>query len=111
MELAFRTRELRSICEDEDVAAERFDPRVVGSLKRRLADLRAADSVDDLVAGHPRLASDPYPAVSLDLACGYELVCHVNHPNPQVGADRQLSWPSVRRLQVTAIAKKEGADA
>lgn len=111
MELAFRTRTLRSICEDEAKAAQHFHPEVVASLKRRLADLRAADSVDDLIAGRPRLTSDHSPVIRLALVDEYELVCQMNHPNPPLDADGKLDWSRVRRLKVTLIAKQGEADA
>ena len=41
MELSFRTRQLRSWCEDPDRALSILKPHVVEYLKSRLADLRA----------------------------------------------------------------------
>lgn len=105
MELSFRTRELRSICEDKEAAARLYDAAMVRALHARLADLRAADSLKDLVAGHPRLTSDP-PTLSMDVTPGCYLVCRANHPRARETADDDFDWDLVRRLQVIEIKSK-----
>jgi hypothetical protein len=48
LELAFETKLLREICESEQKARQELGIKVAEALKRRLADLRAATSVEDL---------------------------------------------------------------
>lgn len=110
MELAFRTRRLRAICEDAEVANRELGPSVAHALIRRLADLRAADSVDDLLVGSPTRQEKPHPTLSMDLGGG-TLVCRVNHPNPPLTSDGTLDWARVRRLLVIDVVKEENANA
>ena len=56
MEIAFNTKSLRAICESEAKAKRELGPSVAGILKHRLADLQAAKSANDLVAGQPRMS-------------------------------------------------------
>ena len=103
MELAFKTKKLREICEDAAVAGDRFDVQVVQQLRRRLSDLRAAESPDDLVAGRPRLVETKRPRLVLDLSGGFELACEANHARPPQHKDGALDWSRVHRLKVVAI--------
>lgn len=50
MQLAFQTRELRGICEDEIEASDALGQDCALALKRALADLRAASFMADLPA-------------------------------------------------------------
>ena len=75
MELAFETMSLRTICESESDAKHELGQTVAESLKRRLADLRAATSITDLVAGRPRVSDHAASQRMLvDLGGGYILV-------------------------------------
>lgn len=104
MELAFQTRELRAISEDPDAFADALQEVVRSNLRSRLADLRAATSIADLIAGRPRLSSESPPRLILDLGGGVELACHANHPSPPVDADGRLDWSRVHRLKVVSIS-------
>jgi hypothetical protein len=55
LELAFDSKSLRTTCESERQAKLELGDVVAEVLKHRLADLLAAKSVKDLVAGQPRL--------------------------------------------------------
>jgi hypothetical protein len=105
MELAFATRALRSLCEDTAVAQGELDGAVVEQLQARLADLRAADSVDDLVVGVRRPVDASATSVTLDLSQGYGIVCQVNHPTVPVDSDGNVAWARVRRLLITGISR------
>lgn len=48
MQLAFETKRLRDICENEERAADELGTKVAEQLKRRLADLRAAESIEEM---------------------------------------------------------------
>src|SRR5260370_411311 len=48
MEIAFRSLSLRAVCVSEAKSIGLYGVDVAQSLKRRLADLRAADSIDEL---------------------------------------------------------------
>ncbi len=102
MEIAFETRQLRSICEDGNVGAEVFDGSVVEHLRARLADLRAAETIRDLVVGSPEVFDSP-PRVLIDLGDRH-LACAVNHATVPRNEDGSVDWQRVRRLRVTGIA-------
>lgn len=103
MELAFKTRNLRDICEDATTADDRYDERVALHLRARLSDLRAAESPDDLVAGRPRFVDGRRPLIVLDLSSGFELVCEANHVKPPRKENGALNWLRVHRLKIVEI--------
>ena len=103
MELSFRTRELRSVCENEDKTASAFGSEVGDRLRRRLADLRAARTVHDLVAGRPRLSGDRNAELRLLIAKGYKLYCRPNHNTLPEDDAGMIDWREVYRLQVMDI--------
>lgn len=72
------------------------------ALIARLADIEAANSVADLVAGRPReISANDY---ALDLDDGYLLVFTGNHhPNP-TDQNGLVDWSRVSRIKITSIA-------
>ena len=105
MELAFSTRDLRTNCLDLDSAVSAYGPDVAQSLIDRLADLRAANSLMEVLVGSPTFSSNPKPRVVLQLAEDYTLSCSVNHRTAQVDSSGNLDWGRVRRLLVLAIER------
>lgn len=103
MELAFATRNLRALCEDEGRAYQVIGPNAAASLKDRLADLRAANSLADVLVGSLRLLSQPEPTVTLELADGYLMLCRVNHSTLPVLPTGEVEWNRVRRLLIKSI--------
>lgn len=102
MEVAFRTKRLRSICEDPNVASESLDPVVVDQLVSRIADIRAADSLADILAGNPGLNEDQ-TTLTIDLTKGYKMQLQISHQNLPVDSDGHLVKGRVRRLQLVDI--------
>ena len=77
-------------------------------LKHRLADLRAAGSVSDLVAGRPRILhrSNPEKMV-LDLCDGYHVVFvpnNIERPTTETG---ELDWQRVSRIRIIRIGRED----
>ena len=108
MELAFESESLRTICENEARAAVELGPEVAAMLKRRLADLRAATSVADLVAGRPRVLPDENgERLVIEFCEGYKIVLVGNHPkNPSDDAGG-LDWPRIRRLRLVRLERDD----
>lgn len=104
MELAFDSERLRSICEDQSLATQEVGSEVAEALKRRLADLRAANSITDLLAGHPRVIAEH---LVIDLGMGYSLTLQANHPRNPVNAEGGLNWTIVSRLKVLRIDRND----
>jgi hypothetical protein len=103
LELAFATKALRSICEQEEDAIRAFGDQVAVDLRARIADLRAADSVADMVAGHPRLINDHDPRMIIAIMDVAEMVIRPNHP--QLGRDTggAFDWQRVHRVRIDAL--------
>jgi proteic killer suppression protein len=103
MELSFRTRTLRSTCEDEATTSSSLEPETVERLRRRLADLRAARTVLDLVAGRPSFGGEGKVELRLQIGDGYELYCRPNHRPLPLDEEGSVDWHRVHRLQVMEI--------
>lgn len=102
LELAFDTKLIRRICESEHHAMLELGQSVAEVLKRRLADMRAATSPKDLVAGQPRIGADRRQMI-VDLCDGHRIVLEANHPNdPKMDSD-DVDWESVSRIKVLRI--------
>ncbi len=108
MELAFNSKLLRTICESESRAKHELGDAVAEMLKHRLADLRAATSVKDLMAGRPRtLRGTPLGVMVVDLRKGYRLVFAANHArNPMKNGD--VDWEQVSRIKIIRIECEHG---
>lgn len=104
MELSFESRLLRSVCEEEAAARKQYPLDVAETLRRRLADLHAADSLLDLVVGRPCLG-DTDALVTMPLAEGYELVGVANYHRLPTLKDSTIDWARVRRLKIMAIER------
>ena len=104
MELAFATKSLREVCESAAKAKLRLGPKVVEKLSRRLADLRAAVSVSDLIAGRPHeLEVARQRRIALDLGEGYRMTFCANHavlPKLKLG---KIDWSKVSRVKILRI--------
>ena len=103
MELAFDSKELRSICESEEDAKQQLNSFVVESLKHRLADLRAAISIKDLVAGKIRPLDNSDQQMVADLSDGYQLIFCANHPKNPLLESGNLDWSRVSRIKILGI--------
>lgn len=106
MELAFGTPDLRRVCESDTEARKCFPGGTAGQLQDRLADMRAAASVSDLIAGRPTLDARPPGQIRFGLEGGYELVCVGNHPRPPVTDEGQVDFSRIRRVKVVRIGQE-----
>ncbi len=108
MELAFDFRPLRTICESEAHAKDELGVTVAEMLKHRLADLRAAVSIRDLVAGRPCLLQGTADlCMTLDLCEGYRLVFCANHPKNPVSSTGGVDWLKVSRVKIMRIERDD----
>ncbi len=109
VEIAFATRQLRDICEKEASAVDAFGVAGVGALKRRLADLRAANSVEDLVAGRPtQLDGADAGQLSIPLTKNLRMVLSANHPHNPTTENGDINWAQVRRVKLQRIERPDG---
>lgn len=102
MELAFESKELREICEIDAEAKSKLGEVIAAVLKHRLADLDAAVSPRDLLAGKPRLGEDGQ-TMMIDLCEGHRIVLAANHPDNPTASDGTLDWEKVRSIRILRI--------
>lgn len=105
VELAFRTRALRARCEEPATAQADWTPEVREQLQNRIADIRAADSPLELIAGSPVFIEGRYPRIEISLPDDIVLVCQVNHSTIQLNSYAQVEWKRVRRIKVNDIRR------
>lgn len=104
MEIRFRNKGLREICEKRAVAARRLGDVGARKLGTRLADLEAAERVTDLLAGNPHpLKGDRLGQFALDLAGGWRLVfAPADDPIPRKD-DASIDWSHVTIVSIEFI--------
>lgn len=109
MELAFATKSLRQVCESEIKAKRALGPKIAEKLKRRLADLRAAVSTSDVIAGQPReLDGTGQGRMAINLSDGYSVVFCSNHAEVPILKTGRVDWSKVGRIKITSIGKIDG---
>ncbi len=111
MELAFRTKSLRSLCGDEEIAVQQFGRKVATELRARIADLRAATSFDDIVAGQPAFLNDHDPRAIIALAEGITMVMRPNHPDISRNVQPRLNWKQVYRIRIDEVTMPQVGEA
>jgi proteic killer suppression protein len=109
VQIAFQSKLLRAVCEDEAQARRDYDEAVVEALQHRLADLRAASSVRDIIAGRPRTIEGPEgQCMAVDLAGKWRLVFAANHvANPKTESNT-CDWAKVTRVKIMRIENFDG---
>ena len=104
MDITYFDNELEKICNDF-----RYSQKVLGSdgvhkLKQRLADILAAESVTDLIAGHPHpLKGNLYGSFAVSLDRGNRLVFKPNHEEVPYNQDKAIDWSKVTKIKITYI--------
>ena len=105
VEIAFDSIALRTICESEAHAKTTLGLRVAEVLKHRLADIRAATSIDDLIAGKPHLINEIDQHMAIDLSDGYRIVICANHLKNPIMKSGRLNWSKVSRVKILRIER------
>ena len=107
LELAFLTREIRTLCEQDTAAVAKLGPAVAAALRRRLADLEAASNAVELPVGNVRLDSSFHDGsvCLVDLDDGWMLRFRAGHANPPLSREGMLDWPSVSRIQIMEVLR------
>jgi proteic killer suppression protein len=104
LELSFANKPLRQLCESSVNANRKLGVDTANELRRRVADLRAATSVQDLIMGAPREA--PVGQIALDVGPCFQITFCANHnivPKAESGA---IDWSKVSRVKILAIESK-----
>jgi toxin HigB-1 len=104
LELSFSTKDIRGVCEDDTKAREQFGEAPTEALLRRLADLRAAESIRDILVGNlrPDQESQDGMVQILDLEDGWVLTIRPSHKRVPY-SDGVVDWTRVSRVQIVDI--------
>lgn len=107
MEIAFNTRELRNLAESVKGLSARFGSNAANNIMTLLSELRAAESIDDLVAVESSFARSPSAVLTISTEDGFRIVIEPNHTLVPLADDGNVLWEQVYRIRITDI---EGAD-
>ncbi len=110
LDIAFDSKTLRIICEDENEAIREFGQPVSGSLKHRLADFSAAMNIHDVLVGNPRVCENAikdHKEMMLDLQDDYCIVFGANHPKNPLDEQGRVDWSKVRRIKILRIERSK----
>ena len=104
MQIRYRDKKLRDLCEKQAIAERKLGAGCARKLRVRLVALEAANSVVDLVAGRPHpLMGDREGQFALDLAGGHRLVfAPANDPVPRK-PDASIDWSRVTIVSIEYI--------
>ena len=104
MEITFKDNKLRKLCEVQKEAQKKLGAKCARKLRSRLADLIAAETVTELVAGRPHpLKGDRAGEFALDLEGGKRLVFEsANNPVP-LKEDSSIDWSKVTSIRIVFI--------
>lgn len=109
VEIAFLEKSHRQLCENMTIAERKLGATVAERLKRRLADLRAATGIKDILVGKPRtLGNGRQQQIALDLCEGYCLIFCSNHNPPPLLASGEIDWLLVSRIKILRIGRHYG---
>lgn len=104
MEIRFRNRKLRELCEKRARAERRLGPASARKLRARLSDLEAADCVAELHAGRPHPLSGPRKdQLALVLAGGMRLVLSADQQPCPRREDGGVDWSRVTAIRIESI--------
>jgi hypothetical protein len=104
LELAFETKALRDICENEAIAKRELGAKVADALRRRLSDFQSIDSFDELPFAKPKKNSN---RITFDLSDDWQLIVTGGHgDNPKL-ASGKIDWTKVTRLKIARIEKRK----
>lgn len=104
MEISFAKKSLRSTCESKAKAEATFGIEAAVMLQRRLADLIAATSVKDLIAGNPSGANKKNDTeIAIDLGGRFSIVLTPNHMVMPLLKSGATDWKKVHRIKILKI--------
>lgn len=105
MIIAFETKKLRTICEDDMVATKELGQAVADALKERLADVRAAESIADLIVGTPQTSGTDESTLTITLTLSAKTVWTPNHVSQPCRDDGRINWDRINRVRLLSIER------
>ncbi|MCA9444708.1 MAG: type II toxin-antitoxin system RelE/ParE family toxin [Candidatus Omnitrophica bacterium] len=108
MEIVYRSRQLRKICNEQKKLVQKFGPQIAKRLMQRLTELEAAESLEDMRrlpgARCHELTADRKGEFSVDLAHPYRLIFEPDYESPpKKNAGGGLDWKQITKICVLEI--------
>jgi toxin HigB-1 len=104
MEITFSDRKLQKLCEQPAIAQKKLGASGARKLRSRLADLMAAETVQELVAGRPHpLKGDRAGQFAVDLDGGNRLVFESSNDPIPYKDDESIDWAKVSQVCIVFI--------
>ena len=107
MEISFTTRRMQKLCNSEKEMRKGLDTRNAERLKQRLAEFKAADTLDDISRLPParchELKQDRKGQLAVDLVHPKRLIFEPDHHPVSKKEDGGLDWKCVTRVLVIEI--------
>lgn len=102
MVISFNDDDIRTICEDMDIAQSQLGLPAAHILQTRLSEMVVAETVEELPMGKPANADNSY--LKIELAEGYRLIfCSSHVKTPMI--DDKVNWAEVKRIKILKIEK------
>lgn len=102
MVIAFSSRSLRLICENQHRARRVLGAAKAEKLRSRLADMDSADNVAELIAGNPRPVPSIPLRITLDLCEGATMVFEANQKSCPTN-EGAIEWNKVSRIKIITV--------
>lgn len=106
MNLSFDSRELRDVCENDLLAERKFGVEVAAVLRRRLADLRAANTLLDMVVGRPDLNGVTAQRIDISVGETHLMKSRIDHYSYSRTKDGAVNWKAVHRMKVVSVERR-----
>lgn len=103
MDLSFETRKLRKICQDPDYSHRVYGVELASELILRLAELRAAETLDSIADLLPGLRVETDVSFSITLYGPFRLHFDANHAYSRRNHRAPLVMADVTRVKITRI--------
>ena len=104
VDILFSKDEWKELCENERIGTRKLGAQGAKKLRRRLADMRAAQTVTDLIAGRPHpLKGDRARQFAVDLDGARRLVFTAANDPPPTQDDGSVDWRQVTAVTIVFI--------
>lgn len=109
MEIAFRTKALRTVCLCAKAMEEQYGAEGGALLRRFLADIHAAECLGDVpLLVMPSTLAGVSTEAAFDAGAGLTVVLKANHRRPPKLANGELDWSKVNRILIQRIERARG---
>ena len=105
MDIEFKNSHIRELCENSRSAKQELGEACAKKLHSRIADIQAAASINELIAGkpHPLTGKKDHMKYSIQLDKGTRLLIEPDHRPMPSREDGGIDWTRVTKVKITFI--------